>query len=96
MSSSVYKSLPDDNDKQAELLYEFQEKFQQDQDKWREDWSNTTKWVLGIAIALASIAVAIIGALAFQVHGFNGELREIRDRITIIETERRMEREQAG
>ena len=93
MSSSVYKSPPDANDKQAELLYEFQEKFQREQDKRREDWSNTTKWGLGIAVALA---MAISGALAFQVHSFNGELREIRDRITVIETERRMEREQAG
>lgn len=93
MSSSVYKSPPDANDKQAEAAYELQKELQQEKDKRREDWANTTKWGLGIAAALA---MAISGALALQVHSFNGELREIRDRITVIETERRMEREQAG
>ena len=96
MSSSLYKSPPGANDKQAEATDELQKELQQEKDKRREDWSNTTRWVLGIAIALAAIAMAIIGALAFQVHSFNGELREIRDRITVIETERRLEREQAG
>lgn len=96
MSSSLYKSPPDANDQQAEADDELQRELQQEKDKRREDWSNTTKWVLGISIALAAIAIAIIGALAFQVHSFNGELREIRDRITVIETERRMERDRAS
>ena len=96
MSNNFYKLPPDANDKQAQSIDEVQNELQQLQDKRREDWSNTTKWVLGIAIALAATAMAIISALAFQVHSFNGELREIRDRITVIETERRMEREQAG
>ena len=94
MSNRLYKPPPDANDKQAQAAYELQRELQQEKDKRREDWSNTTKWVLGISIALAAIAIAIIGAMAFQVHSFNGELREIRDRITVIETERRMEREQ--
>ena len=93
MSNNFYKLPPDANDKQAQSIDEVQNELQQLQDKRREDWSNTTKWGLGIAVALA---IAISGAFAFQVHSFNGELREIRDRITVIETERRMEREQAG
>ncbi len=57
-------------------------------DRRREDWASTTKW--GITVVIA-ITVALIGALTYQVHSFNGELREVRDRLTVIETERRIE-----
>ncbi|MCY4150817.1 MAG: hypothetical protein OXE94_01100 [Aestuariivita sp.] len=40
---------------------------------------------------MIAITVALIGALTYQVHSFNGELREVRDRLTVIETERRIE-----
>ena len=73
-------------------ITETKRRIEQEKDKRREDWSNTTKWGISVTIALTAIVMALIGALAYQVHSFNGELRDMRDRLTIIETERRIEK----
>ena len=62
-----------------------------EKDKRREDWGTTTKWALTVAIGL--FVVVLIGNLMIQLHSFNRELRDVRDRITVIETERKFEEE---
>ena len=60
-------------------------------DKRREDLSVTNRWLLSIVWGLTAIVAVTFGNLTSQIQSFNKELREVRDRIIVIETERRIE-----
>ena len=53
-----------------------------EKDKRREDWATTTKWALTVAIGLFAVVAVLIGNLMIQLHAFNRELRDVRDRVT--------------
>ena len=63
-----------------------------EKDKRREDWAGTNKWVIGLVLGMAAIFAVAMGNLMTQINAFNRELREVRDRITVIETERKFEK----
>lgn len=69
-AAALENKAADDTKRQIEL----------EKDKRREDWANTTKWGVTVAIALTAMVILVIGSLTYQVHSFNGELRNIRDR----------------
>ena len=54
-------------------------------DELRKEWRDTSRWALVVVIAFVTIAVAISGMALFQVSNLNSELRESRDRLTVLE-----------
>lgn len=64
-----------------------------ERDKRRSDQVSTAQWATAMIIALIAITFVAMGNLVTQLNKFNAELREVRDRITTIETERRIERD---
>lgn len=74
-----------------------------EKDKRREDWASTNKWVIGLVLGMAAIVAVAMSNLIGQVNAFNREVRDVRDRnsmeirelsdrITVVETEREIEK----
>ena len=76
---------------------------EEQKDKRREDWAGTNKWVISLFFALAAAVAFGMNNLMNQINAFNKELRDVRsveirelsDRVTVIETERRIEKSAA-
>lgn len=89
----------------TQLLISYQalaSQLEDQKDKRREDWASTNKWLAGIFVAVFAIVMFTMGNLINRVDAFNREVRDTRDRndkeilelnnrITVIETERRIE-----
>lgn len=78
---------------------EVQKAMEAERERRRKDSIEIGKWAVTIGLSLLAIMVALFSAMAFQfanlmnqVNSFHIELRDVRDRITIIDTERRMEK----
>lgn len=80
---------------------ELEKRLRDEQDKRVEDKASTTRWGVNVAIGLGGILVLVLVAaivyLAERQDSLSGEFhreaREIRDRVTVIETERRTYKE---
>ncbi|MCY4305236.1 MAG: hypothetical protein OXC62_10760 [Aestuariivita sp.] len=68
-----------------------QNELHEEKAKRTKDSSETIKWIVGIATV---VVIGGISGLSFHLYSFNKELRDIRDRLTIIETERKIEKAQ--
>ena len=82
--SSKFERLSQENEKLRSELHE-------EKAKRTKDSSETIKWIVGIATV---VVISGIGGLSLHLYSFNKELRDIRDRLTIIETERKIEKTQ--
>ena len=67
-------------------------RLEEEKDKRREDLSVTNRWLLSIVWGLTAIVAVTFGNLTNQIQAFNNELRDVRDRINVVETERRLEK----
>ena len=59
-------------------------------EKGEEHRTEISRWIVGIMLALAMFVGAAAGRLTSQWLDFNAELRDIRERLVIVETEARL------
>lgn len=55
-------------------------------DKRRKDWSEINKWLVGAMIALASLVLFQLSKSNDRIDDFHQEAREIRERLSTLET----------
>ena len=70
---------------EAQALERAQREREDARDELRAEWRNTTRWALVAMSILTTICIAISAMGTFQVSNLNAELRDVRDRATVIE-----------
>lgn len=84
---------------QEEIGRQVKDVHERENEKVRQAFVNRSRWWIGIGVTAVGIGVALVGIIGFQfanlsgrVDEFNRELRDVRDRITVIETERKFKK----
>ena len=83
---------PDRREGEAQAIERAQRERDDAKDELRAEWRTTTRWalvVMGLLTTvmgvLTTITIAISAMGMFQISGFNAELRDVRDSLTVLE-----------